>query len=58
MKVIEIKEDHPEKGVCSMEVELTKEEIDFYVEYALNDIITKGMETHEKLFKKDEECKE
>lgn len=59
MKIINIK-DSSETGDCTMEVELTKEEIDFYVEYAINDIVEKGMKLHNKMFKnkKDDECKE
>lgn len=55
MKVIQIKEDFPDPGVCTVECEFTKEEIDFYVEYAFNDMIKKGMEAHEKMFEKGED---
>lgn len=55
MKVIEIKEDFPKKGMCVMEIEATKDEIDFYVEYAINDMIKKGMEAHEEALKPKKE---
>ena len=55
MKVIKINEDHPEKGMCTMEVEMDKGELDFYVEYALNDMIRKGMETFEETLKSEKE---
>ena len=54
MKVLDIKEV-PDEGVYRMEVELTEEEHTFFLEYAINDIVTKGMEAHEEIFKKDKD---
>jgi hypothetical protein len=44
MKVIKITEDEPEKGQCSLECEFTEEEVSFFIEYAVNDILKKQIE--------------
>jgi len=44
MKVLKIDETDMEKtGYAKMECEFTEEEINFFVEYAVNDILRKGM---------------
>jgi RNA polymerase-binding transcription factor DksA len=45
MEILEVKEDFPEKGQFSIEVEMTEEEKEFLIEYAFNDILRKGMES-------------
>jgi len=45
MKVLKIDDtDMDKKGYATMECEFTEEEIHFFIEYAVNDIIRKGME--------------
>jgi len=52
MKVLKIDETDMEKtGYAKMEVEITEEERDFFIEYAIIDIIKKGMEAHEDNFR-------
>jgi hypothetical protein len=45
MKVLDITE--LEDGSAILEVEITEEEKNFFIEYAFNDMIKKGMKTHE-----------
>jgi hypothetical protein len=45
MKIIKLT-DQPD-GSAIAEIDMTQEEIDFFVEYAFNDIIRKGMERME-----------
>ncbi len=44
MKIIKVTEDKPEKGLCSVECEFTEEEVSFFIEYAVNDILKKQIE--------------
>lgn len=46
MKIIKVTED-PERSVCIMECEFTEEEVGFFVEYAVNDILKKQIERTE-----------
>lgn len=50
MKVLKIDETDMEKtGYAKMEVELSEEEINFFVEYAVIDMIKKGLENENNL---------
>ena len=43
MKILKVTED-PEESVCIMECEFTEEEVSFFIEYAVNDILKKQIE--------------
>ena len=47
MKILKIHDDQPNKGVCTMECEFTQDEVDFLIEYAVNDILKKQIERME-----------
>jgi len=52
MKVLKIDETDMEKtGYAKLEIELSEEEMNFFIEYAVIDIIKKGMEAHEDNFR-------
>ena len=47
MKIIEFKEDTPRKGVSTMTCEMSQDEIQFFVEYAVNDILKKQIKSED-----------
>ncbi len=50
MKVLKIDETYmKEKGYATMTLDLTEEEINFFVEYAVIDILKKGMKNENNL---------
>jgi len=44
MKILKIHDDKPTKGCCTLDCEFTEEEVDFFIEYAVNDILKKQIE--------------
>lgn len=55
MKIIKIHEDQPSKGFCTMECEFTQKEVDFFIEYAVNDILKKQIERMENELRPNED---
>jgi len=53
MKVLSIEEDVPEKGLCRVEFDMTSEELNFFVEYAVTDILKKQIEIFNKKLTED-----
>ena len=54
MKILKTTED-PEKGLCTMECEFTEEEVSFFVEYVVNDILKKQIERMENELRTNED---
>jgi len=51
MKVLEIDDtDMKEKGYATITLDLTEEEINFLIEYAIIDILRKGMKHENKVY--------
>ena len=48
MKIIKIDEDSPRNGYCALHCEFSQEEINIFVEYAVNDILKKQIKKMEK----------
>ncbi len=49
MKILKVHE--PKDGFCTMECDFTEDEVSFFVEYAVNDILKKQIERMEHDFK-------
>ena len=52
MKIIKIDEELPGNGYCTMHCEFSQEEVNIFIEYAINDILKKQIEKMEHLGKR------
>ncbi len=41
MQILKIHDNQPDEGFCTMECEFTQQEVNFFIEYAVNDILKK-----------------
>lgn len=53
MKILKIHDDKPVKGACTMECEFSSDEVTFFIEYAVNDILKKQIARMQNEFRPD-----
>lgn len=49
MVILEIKENTPKKGQCTIEAEMSNEEMRFFIEYGFNEMLKESRQGFEKL---------